>query len=108
SRRCNWPEPDRRRVRSGNAAEWRFRRSTSGWSLVRIEGDTDARLVAVVRLDKMFHPAREQHQQAGIGCELDIAVAVGHGAFDIAVDHAGARVAECEFAGTGRYFQIEA
>ena len=56
----------------------------------------------------MFHPAREQHEQAGVGRQVNVAVAIGYGPFCIAVHDARTRVAEHEFPGTGGHLQIKA
>src|SRR5215469_158455 len=73
---------------------------------VRVERNGDARLVAVVRLDVVLHPAGEQHQQPIARAQVYIGVPVGYAALDVTVDHSWTRIAEHEFAGTGRHLQI--
>src|SRR6185312_4395980 len=66
------------------------------WLRVRVEGYADARLIALVRLHVVLHPAWEEHEQAGARLQMNVRVPVRHRALDVAVQHAGAGIAERE------------
>src|ERR1700757_4651400 len=90
----------------------REERSTGrGWftlGRVGVESDRDARLVALVGLDIVLHPAGEEHQQPRARGEMDIGVAVGDATLDEAVQHTGPGIAEHELPGARRYLQVKA
>src|SRR6185437_4758501 len=72
------------------------------------ECDADPRLVALVRLHVVLHPAGEEHEQSGARLQMNVRVPVGDGSLDAAMNHSRAGIAEAERAGARRHLEIEA
>src|ERR1700751_1125032 len=55
---------------------------------IGVEGDRDTRLVALVGLDVVLHPAGEEHEQTVARTQVDVSVPVGYASLDVTVNYA--------------------